>query len=124
MLDATEVHFVLDTVEIQPQQAVAAFTGGILTIPTHECTLSLLLSWTAVQSSSAVQPTNVVEAAVHYDVSQIASRSGGDVLPHSPIFHSITDPLGSCTDIIHKLLPIYYSFVLVQIRLSSLFVMC
>ena len=117
MLDATEVHFVPDTVEIQPQQAVAAFTGGILTIPTHECTLSLLLSWTAIQSTSAVQPTNVVEAAVHNDVSQIASGSGGDVLPHSPILHSITDPLGSCTDIIHKLLPIYYSFVLVQIRL-------
>lgn len=54
MLDATEVHFVPDTVEIQPQQAVAAFTGGILTIPTHECLLSLLLSWTAIQSTSAV----------------------------------------------------------------------
>ena len=117
MLDATEVHFVPDTVEIQPQQAIAAFTGGILTIPTHECPLSLLLSWTAIQSTSAVQPTNVVEAAVHNDVSQIASGSGGDVLPHSPILPSITDPLGSCTDIIHKLLPIYYSFVLVQIRL-------
>ena len=50
---------------------------------------------TAVQSTSAVQPTDVVEAAVHDDVSQIASGSGGEVLPHSPLFHSIAVPSGS-----------------------------
>ena len=42
-----------------------------------------------------MQPTNVVEGAVHDDVSQIASGSGGEVLPQSPLFHSMAVSLGS-----------------------------
>ena len=49
---------------------------------------------TAIQTTSAVQPTNVVEAAVQDDVSQIASGSGGEVLPLS-LLDSIAFPLGS-----------------------------
>ena len=88
VLDATEVQFVPDPVEIQPQQAVAAFTGEDNRSDTLVSTIVAAVR-TAIQSTSAVQPTNVVEAAVQDDVSQIASGSGGEVLPHSLLFHSI-----------------------------------
>lgn len=73
--DATEVQFVPDPVEIQPQQAVAAFTGEDNRSDTLVSTIVAAVR-TAIQSTSAVQPTNVVEAAVQDDVSQIASGSG------------------------------------------------
>ena len=92
--DASEVQFVPDPVEIQPQQAVAAFTGEDNRSDTLVSTIVAAVR-TAIQSTSAVQPTNVVEAAVQDDVSQIASGSGGEVLLHSPLFHSIAVPLGS-----------------------------
>ena len=92
--DATEVQFIPDLVEIQPQQAVAAFTGEDNRSDTLVSTIVAAV-WIAIQSTSAVQPTNVVEAVVQDDVSQIASGSGGEVLPHSPLFHSIAVPLGS-----------------------------
>ena len=95
MLDATEVQFVPDPVEIQPQQAVAAFTGEDMNRSDTLVPTIVPAVQTAIQSTSAVQPTNVVEAAVHDDVSQIASGSGGEVLPQSPLFHSMAVPLGS-----------------------------
>ena len=93
--DATEVQFVPDPVEIQPQQAVAAFTGEDTTPSDTLVSTIVAAVRTAIQSTSAVQPTNVVEAAVQDDVSQLSSGSGGEVLPHSPVFHSIAVPLGS-----------------------------
>ena len=95
MSDAIEVQFVPNPVEIQPQQAVAAFTGEDINRSDTLVSTIVAAVRTAIQSSSAVQPTNVVEAAVHADVSQIASGSGGEVLQHSPLFHSIAVPLGS-----------------------------
>ena len=92
--EATKIQFVPDRVEIQPQQAVAAFAGEDNRSGTLVSTIVAAVR-TAIQSTSAVQPTNVVGAAVQDDVSQIASGSGGEVLPHSPLFHSIAVPSGS-----------------------------
>ena len=95
--DATEVQFVPDPVEIQPQQAVAAFTGEDINLCDTLVPTIVAAVRTAIQSTSAVQPTNVVETNVNDDVShiRIASGSGGQVLPHSPLFHSMGVPLGS-----------------------------
>ena len=93
--DATEVQFLPDPAEIQPQQAIAAFATGEDNRSDTLVSTIVAVVRTAIQSTSAVQPTNVVEAAVRDDVSHIASGSGGEVLPHSPLFHSIAVPLGS-----------------------------
>ena len=95
--DATEVQFVPDPVEIQPQQAVAAFTGEDITRSDTLVSTIVAAVRTAIQSTGAMQPSNVVEAAVEDDVSQLSSGSGGEVPLHSPIFHSISVPLGSRT---------------------------
>ena len=81
--------------EIQPQQAVVAFTGK--DINRSDTLLSTIVAAVrrAIQSTSAVQPTDIIEAAIHEDVLQFASGSGGEVLPHSPLFHRIAVPLGS-----------------------------
>ena len=71
--DATEVQFVPDPVEIQPQQAVAAFTGEDTTPSDTLVSTIVAAVRTAIQSTSAVQPTNVVEAAVQ-DVSFLADQ--------------------------------------------------
>ena len=78
--DATEVQFVPDPVEIQPQQAVAAFTGEDTTPSDTLVSTIVAAVRTAIQSTSAVQPTNVVEAAVQDDVSQLSSGSGGEII--------------------------------------------
>ena len=69
VLDATEVQFVPDPVEIQPQQVVAAFTGKDINCSDALVSTIITAVWTAIQSTSAVQPPNVVEAAIHDDVS-------------------------------------------------------
>ena len=79
--------------EIQPQQAVVAFTGKDINRSDTLVSTIIAAVQTAIQSTSAVHPTDVVEAAFHEDVLQFASGSGGEVLPHSPLFHRI--PLGS-----------------------------
>ena len=83
--------------EIQPQQAVAAFTGEDINLCDTLVPTIVAAVRTAIQSTSAVQPTNVVETNVNDDVShiRIASGSGGQFLPHSPLFHSMGVPLGS-----------------------------
>ena len=69
VLDATEVQFVPDPVEIQPQRVVAAFTGKDINCSDARVSTLIAAVWTAIQSTSAVQPPNVVEAAIHDDVS-------------------------------------------------------
>ena len=81
--------------EIQPQQAVVAFTCKDINRSNTLVSTIVAAVQTAIQSTSAVHPTDVVEAAIHEDVFQFASRSGTEVLPHSPLFHGITVPLGS-----------------------------
>ena len=76
MLDATEIQFVPDPVEIQPQQAVAAFTSKDVNLCDTLVPTIVAAVRTAIQSISAVQPTNVVETNVNDDVSQIRIARG------------------------------------------------
>lgn len=71
--EATEVQFVADLVEIQPQLAVAAFATGEDNRSNMLVSTIIAAFGTAIQSNSAAQPTNMVGAAIQDDVSQIAS---------------------------------------------------
>ena len=56
MSDATEVQFVPDSVEIQPQRAVAAFTGEDINRSDTVVFTIVAAVRNAIQSTSAVQP--------------------------------------------------------------------
>ena len=71
--DATEVQFVPDPVEIQSLQAFAPFTGQDITRSDTLVFTIVAAVRAAIQSTSAVPPTNVVKAAVQDDVSQLSS---------------------------------------------------
>ena len=48
---------------------VAAFTGKDINCSDARVSTLIAAVWTAIQSTSAVQPPNVVESAIHDDVS-------------------------------------------------------
>ena len=89
------VRFVPDPVEIPPQLAAEVVPQPIQQDALVSAVVAAVRN--TLQSSTTQHPNHHVEAAVNAEVEEIAQGSSGsdEVLPTSPLFHSIAVPLGS-----------------------------